>query len=420
MTSAIQTPEGQLFECRDCPARCCSAPWRYAITTEEKNRFQGEAWINERLAAQGVDFVEYSPGQFSLPWVERDRRLVCAFLDEDNFCSQHKRHGFSFLSLTCKVFPFEFIETEDGVISTALSQFCPSIRDNFGTPVADKVDSFFESAGRVAKKLALSQTVGNQTTLTQKQTLQVAAIWIQFLKEKKPLRETLIRMYALTEQISVQAQANTNASETDWPAWLETAITNTKAEEIPPKKLGKSVLANLTLIVATFGLTYPLRVLMGKKPSLKTRVLCYKNLLKLWTKRGECDLLNIQKSFQYEDAELVSPPTNEPAIEEQVRTYLITVIQRGNLFLVERDLSQALLDMALAFSLLLRYARYRAASEGRRTVSSLDISEGISTAELSVIVHANKGAQIKILATLMAIMASNRLSFEGLAGLETA
>ena len=82
-------------------------PWRAGITREEKERFEGEAWIRERLDRLGVGFDQQGENLFALPLVvrEEDRRLVCAFLDEDGLCSQYRHHGRDFWSRTCKTFP---------------------------------------------------------------------------------------------------------------------------------------------------------------------------------------------------------------------------------------------------------------------------------------------------------------------------
>ena len=66
-------------------------PWKVEISETEKQRFESREWILRRLADSGTTLRPVRPGRYALPLVERDRRLVCLFLDEDGLCSQYRR-----------------------------------------------------------------------------------------------------------------------------------------------------------------------------------------------------------------------------------------------------------------------------------------------------------------------------------------
>jgi lysine-N-methylase len=190
----ISSPPGQLFECRDCPARCCRLPASIGISDDEARRFLAEPWVRDRAGAEGVRVLEGG----RLPVREVDRSPQCVFLDDDRLCGMQKRFGHAFLSQACQAFPFAFTQGEKGVIVAQLSQVCPSIRDNYGLPVEKQVhDKLAQQGGEAAQMSPEMGTLGG-IGLSQTQYLRVARRWEEELAATASPAITMARLLHLT------------------------------------------------------------------------------------------------------------------------------------------------------------------------------------------------------------------------------
>lgn len=416
-------PEGQHFECRDCAARCCTMPWRVVITPEERERFEAQAWIRERFEKQGVAFEPMESGASSMPLVvrESDRRLVCAFLDDDELCSQLKHHERDFWSRTCQTFPYEFIEDEQGEVRVALSQHCPSIRDNYGQPLAPQLGKYLAASGST-KKLARVQTVGTGTKLTSPQWLRVLGEWEQIFADEAAhpkTRDALMRCFQLTMTLANDSVGKDAMSDRE----LEQGVVAGRkaAREGPPPEPSSSgqTLPRLLLALSLTRLTLPLRLINKSRFSLYNAWYSYRNLNRIWREKGEIDLLQMPRPLDLDAVQKIPPVPENGVLESRVRRYYRTVLAQRNLFCQEeRSLHDILLDFALAYAVMLRVTRYRAWAYGRETAAEEDLGEGIAFAECYFLFHYSRTPPPALLKLMMATLSTNEPAFRGLLSVE--
>ena len=92
----------------------------------------------------------------------------------------------------------------------------------------------------------------------------------------------------------------------------------------------------------------------------------------------------------------------------QVRDYLQMILDRRQLFEKPRYLRDALVDLCLATVLISRFARCRAAADGRDEVVPEDVREAISVCELVLLTHVTLDAEGPTMSNLRSLMIGNR------------
>ncbi len=419
MATEFHAPHGQHFECRDCASRCCVMPWKVVVTEEEKQRFESEAWIRERLASHGVAIESVGDGLYRLPALVRNRRLECVFLDEDGLCSQVKRHDREFWSRTCKTFPFDFFEVAEGQVHVSLSQHCPAIRDNYGKPLGPQLEQYFSTFGGKATRIAETMQLGGMTQLNRPQYLRVAQLWREQIAAADSLPQGLLNSYDLTQSLAVALLDKTNPTDEEFHAAIDTVTREFTPESIPRQKKS-SLLARLLLSLHLSRRSYPIWSYLSKPDSSKIRsaYYAYRNTLRLLRGKGEIDLILLPRAFELSLSDGVDSAMENPALADRAKHFFDDVLTRGNLFLRSRAMNQALLDLFLSLAILLRIARYRAAASGRRVPDMSDLGEGLSYAECIALYHVARHPAPPVAELIMSILADNRQGLIGLALVE--
>lgn len=423
--TVFRAPEGQHFECRDCAARCCTMPWRVIITPEERARFEQQDWIRERFDKLGVAFEELPSGSSAMPLVvrESDQRLVCAFLDEDELCSQLKHHDREFWSRTCQTFPFEFVEDETGEVRVALSEHCPSIRENYGEPLSPQLGKYLQASGGT-KKLAKEMLIGAGTKLTQRQWLSLVAKWESALDPKEGAATTgdaLWQIFRLTVELGNQLVGQEQVSDGTFDPKLVEATTTVTGKTAELGSKGQpSTLARLLIALSLSRLTLPLRLIDKPRLSLRNAWFGYRNTIRLWKQRGEINLLQLSQTFDLAKLRGIPPTFSKDEDEQRVRSFFLGVIRRSNLFCEEgRSLHDIVLDLGLAYAVLQFVSRCRALAAGREMVAPEDLGEGIAFAECFFLYHYNRTPPPALLKLLMATLSTNEPAFRGILTVES-
>ena len=176
-TPKFIAPSDQRFACRDCPARCCRVPWSIRFSEEETARYAGEPWVRERIGDKAMKVLAGGV----LPMREHERRLQCVFLDDDMLCSMHKQFGHEYIPRSCQSFPFGFVAGKGNDVIAQLSHLCPSIRDNYGEPVAGQLKAKMEQRGAIERMSTAMSTV-SRVILQRPQYLRVVATWQELLR----------------------------------------------------------------------------------------------------------------------------------------------------------------------------------------------------------------------------------------------
>jgi Fe-S-cluster containining protein len=128
----------QRFACSQC-GRCCH---RFDVVVspaeiELYRKRNAGAWFRDAPGSHGTDRDPFEPipGLPSLHRIRKRADGACGFLSDDNRCRIHQELGAGKKPLTCRLFPYAFHPSADGVIVTA-SFGCPTIVANDGPLVA--------------------------------------------------------------------------------------------------------------------------------------------------------------------------------------------------------------------------------------------------------------------------------------------
>ncbi|HTN88048.1 MAG TPA: YkgJ family cysteine cluster protein [Sorangium sp.] len=416
LSSPPSHPPNQKFECRDCPARCCRLPWNIRFSNDEARRYLEEPWVRERAGEEGALVI----ARGVLPMREKDRRLQCVFLDDDMLCSMQKRFGHEYIPKSCQAFPFGFVRDEKDVVVAQLSQLCPSIRDNYGKPVDRQLKAKLQQRGdteRMSKALA---TLGG-VILAQPQYLRAVRHWEDQLATDASPAETLARLYdwttAFERALPAGAERATDAS-------IEAALGQASAGELAPLAPRKkaSFYARVLFAYLLGNLCYPSRVREAHRVEKAswTQLQALRSLgnkVAWMLERGTVDMLFVPEPFKLQRVRTVDRflAGDEGTL---VKDYLRLVLQRRHIFSAPRHLLAAVLDLALATVVISRFARCRAAANGRVKVSLEDVREGISVAELVLLSHAALSEQGKLMKNLRWLLLTKRESFRALLATE--
>ncbi|WP_437599815.1 YkgJ family cysteine cluster protein [Sorangium sp. So ce590] len=412
MATKLSSPPDQKFECRDCPARCCRLPWNIRFSSDEARRYLAEPWVRERAGDEGALVISRGV----LPMREKDHRLQCVFLDDDMLCSMQKRFGHEYIPKSCQAFPFGFVRDEKDVVVAQLSQLCPSIRDNYGKPVDRQLKAKLQQRGdteRMSKALATLSGV----ILPQPQYLRAVKHWEEQLATDASPASTLARLYDWTAAFErALPQGGGRAADASVDAALAHASAEAPAPLEPRKK--PSFYARVLFAYLLGNLSYPSRVLEAHRVEKASwtelqALRSFGNKVAWMLGRGTVDLLFIPRPFKLQRVRTVDRflAGDEGTV---VKDYLRVVLQRRHIFSAPRHLLAAVLDLSLATVVISRFARCRAAADGRVKVSLEDVREGISVAELTLLSHAALSEQGKLMKNLRWLLLTKR---EGLRAL---
>jgi lysine-N-methylase len=414
MATKIIAPAGQRFECRDCPARCCRMPARVRITREEAARYLAETWVRERATEEGLRIIEGG----ALPMRERDRGPACVFLDEDMLCSLQKRFGHDYLPRTCQIFPFAFMRNEEGVIVAQLSKLCPSIRDDYGQPVEGQLHRKLQQAGGAGRMAAELVTLGG-ASLSQTRYLRVVRRWEAAFVETESPATTIAQLYdfTLAFESALGVDHVTDAA-------VDAALGQAGAIDPDPLAPRRRPSLHARMLFASLlgHLCHPARVKLahriGDVPGARLwgwRILA--NKIRWMIGWGTVDMAFVAKPVPLGRVDGVSRFLSESE-GALVTDYLRLILQRRQIFAQPRHLLAVLIDFALATTLASRFARCRAAAEGRTRVSADDVREGIGVAELLVVSHVDPSAQGPSMRNLVHVLMASRDALRGVLATE--
>lgn len=372
----------QRYACRDCPARCCRAPWNIFVKREEYERYRATPWIEERLAADGVDFQPHQDG-FNLPRTQKaDGGFGCAFLDDDNLCAIQKREGHQAIPLTCQVYPFQFMETAETPY-TVPSFYCRSILHNYGEPLAevvpDKYRHWHENRGRLTR---MPETVSLAGTPMDQRTYfllcdKLAALFTD--------DETTTVKALLTGRTVVNTLGQTclDAPEVTMDD-IEAAFGNPveyRAPEVEHQQGGGSLAIRVLVavsIIALFVKSGDCRP-VGRTQFIRTLVnlMRYQGQVRLWDLPDPVSLEALQ-GIALNEAE-------RPLMEKHIRRYIAGILA-SKLFLCQKsdDILKAYFHLGISYAAIFSVARMMAVRSGRRQVAAEDVLEAIGYIDVGI------------------------------------
>ncbi|MBK9773177.1 MAG: YkgJ family cysteine cluster protein [Candidatus Obscuribacter sp.] len=139
-------PEGVRYNCQGC-GRCCSG-WSVGMTQEDYDRIKHVDWqsLHPKLAGKEL-FIhrekEFEAGVAGHPHYTKPREDgTCPFLI-DKLCFIHGHLGEDQKPLTCRIFPYSFVETPSGVY-TGVVYNSMAAAQNAGNLLSDQRESLMD------------------------------------------------------------------------------------------------------------------------------------------------------------------------------------------------------------------------------------------------------------------------------------
>jgi len=365
------------------------------LNPAEIARFEAESsWMLDRLGEEGMGWIR----QGVIPTRDVNRVLQCAFLDDDGLCSMQKQFGHEFLPQTCQSFPFGFVSNERGELVAQMSQLCPAIRDGYGSLITVERlrDKLAQKGG--AERMSKAMATRHGRILSQAQYMRIVQRWIERIDDTRPPLDILLELYDWTKAFE---DALPGTSEKPDDASVDEVINRADATKLVRFQLSTSTSmeARVLRMYVLGGLSYPTRVQQEHRLDRPTFL---QRLRSLWSKtkwalgRGKVDLLYVENPVPLRRVDVVKRfLSSEKA--RPISRLMRLVIDRRQIFRDPRHLMEVIMDMAMATVIISRYARCRAAAEGRFEVDVDDVREGISIAELTLLGHAaQRGAGVTL------------------------
>ncbi len=391
----------QRFECTSCPARCCQLPWAIRLLPEEVERYLGDPWVTERAGPEGLAVIER---QSVLPVRERAGLPACVFLDDDDLCSLQKEFGHAFLPRSCQAFPFGFVRDEADRPTAQLSRLCPSVRDDYGAAAEPQLPAKLEQCGsdeRMSKALATL----DGTIVSQAQYLELCGRWERELAQSSHAGASIAALLDATRAFEA---ALPGGVERIGDADFERALAAFDGHRAVPltARAGSTFDARLLFAHVLGNLSRPARALLPHRigpAGALLRIRAWMDKLSWMLERGAVDLLFVPKRVPLGRVRRVARFLGT-GLGEPVGSYLAQVLSRRHVFSQPRHLLAVLLDLGLATAILSRFARCRAAADGRAQVEEADVREGIAVAELVLLSHASLHGPSPMLSRLRTAM----------------
>jgi lysine-N-methylase len=137
-------PVLQNWDCQGCSA--CCRHYHVSVSTEERQRIEGQGWENEP-EFQGVQMFVRVGGWFSGSSYRLNQHPdgACVFLGQDNRCRIHNRHGSAAKPFACRIYPYTLVPAGDHW-KLGLRFACPSAAENLGKPLGEHLNDAKEYA----------------------------------------------------------------------------------------------------------------------------------------------------------------------------------------------------------------------------------------------------------------------------------
>jgi lysine-N-methylase len=175
----IAPSELQRYDCSGC-GDCCRGRFAIVITQEDKERIEAQGWADEELGLKGKPL--FTPHAEGFHLAHRPDG-ACVFLQADNKCLIHARHGEPAKPVACRLYPFTFVPTGSQVRIDVRFD-CPSTAGNRGRPISQHRQDLQVLVGKAVPNEASAQPVPplyDDVTLTWEQLGRVTQTFEQVL-----------------------------------------------------------------------------------------------------------------------------------------------------------------------------------------------------------------------------------------------
>ena len=162
---------GSRFSCNSC-GKCCSSDFEIPLQESKVALIKKSSSYASRIE-RGYQPLRVLAGTFH--FLDSNEAGQCHFL-EQNICALHKNEGLSHKPVICQIYPYNLVQTPDGV-QVSLLYSCPSVVEGRGAPTEQSRDSFLELFEAHQGRIPMLGPVENHILVTQLSTV----TWEQYL-----------------------------------------------------------------------------------------------------------------------------------------------------------------------------------------------------------------------------------------------
>lgn len=134
----LQLPTIQNWSCHNCSG--CCRQHLIEISEEERQRILDQKWTAKDGVPEGKAVVPHGSGLFKKSWrLAHGSDGGCVFLNDDGLCRIHAKFGEAAKPLACRIYPYA-LHPAGKKVTVSLRFSCPSVVANVGKPVSENRD----------------------------------------------------------------------------------------------------------------------------------------------------------------------------------------------------------------------------------------------------------------------------------------
>ncbi|MGZ0166473.1 MAG: YkgJ family cysteine cluster protein [Planctomycetales bacterium] len=379
----LQLPTIQNWSCHNCSG--CCRQHLIEITEEERQRILDQKWTAKDGVPDGPVVVPHGGSLFKKSWrLAHGSDGGCVFLNDDGLCRIHAKFGEAAKPLACRIYPYA-LHPAGKKVTVSLRFSCPSVVANLGKPVSENRDELKkierlvvpENADRVPPP-----KISNREQLDWPDTLKVVNALHELVTQDED-EGIVARLYRALFVVGLVDQAQFDlirgARLGDFLEIISEAALN---EEIPePAQPAGVMQMQFRLLVAHYARKDTVADLDA---GLAGRWRLFRAATKFASGRGAATPL--QDCFQEVPFETMEQPFGEfPDEFEEILTRYLSVKLQGMHFCgpayYDIPLVEGFRSLALVISAMCWIAKWLAASDGRSTWTTEDLSKAMTIAD---------------------------------------
>ncbi len=376
----------QNWSCHNCGG--CCRQHEIEITEEERQRILSQNWTPADGIPAGQPLFEWMSGPF---WNKTYRLAfqpdgACVFLNEHGLCRIHAKFGEPAKPLACRVYPYALHPAGKGV-TVSLRFSCPSVVANQGRAVTQQIGDLQQ----IAKLVVPS---GAEQLPAPKVSRREQLAWPDFRRFADALEASIadfsvplaVRLNRILAWMSLVAEARFDKLSGARLSEFLQLVREAAEHEVPdwpnpipaPSKLGQSAFRTLAAIYARKDTASSVR------EGWRGRWKLFRAIVRFV--RGEGMVPVLQEGFREVPFDALEQPFGRPSPEiDALMTRYFQVKIRGLHFCGRGFYNLPFTDgvgyLALMWPVTLWLARWKAAGDGRTTLTLDDVSQALAVAD---------------------------------------
>ena len=395
MSGALHLADGVVFTCRSC-GDCCRGEWLIGVDDAAHAALKDVDWARHDPAlGAGEKFT-----RLALPLASGERMTfarsaagACVFLTGDSQCGIHRELGHGAKPQVCREFPYQFVETPDGV-AAGLSFACTAVLNHRGAPLGEQRAAVAGVLAGSARVAAMPDPIVLYSG--------VDIGWAQYVDIERALLailddETLALPHALlTGSLLVALAVSLARIEQRRPAGATggQTLASGLAElaQARYRQLADVAVAVRTPARGSLAYLAPLYTWLQapRRPTSRAGLVfaLYRNYLRLRRRAGQLpDLLGEAGTFDVAAVDAVRLSLDDPEVAALLRRYWRHVIVRKTLTPMH-GVFRGYHTMLTLYAFTKWVAKLRAHRAGRRETALPDVQEAVRLVEQRFVLHA--------------------------------